>query len=120
MNAVIILGKDGRVPGVGVPGYGRILRERSGQADLEIRKCALSNRATESENAVIVQQGLLDVLVQRKLAAKLEGVTAAVVAEGIARRVEIGAGHRARNRLGQVEEPGHGDLRKGWRTLQGE
>jgi hypothetical protein len=65
----------------------------------------------EREDAVVVQQGLLDVLVQRELAAELERVPALVPTEHVADGIEISARHRSRNRLAQREVPADGELR---------
>src|SRR6266567_3472926 len=110
MDAEIVLREDRGVPGVGVSDDRRILRQRTGKSDFEIRQSILADHSIEGEGAVIVQQRLLNVFIERKLATKLKRVTAVVVAEGIAGRIEICSRYRAGNGLSQIEEPGHTNL----------
>ena len=84
MNFEIILHEECRVPAIGVARYGRVLRDRAGNTDQEIGKRITSRscdrwgshpcRCTciEGENAVVVKQCLLDVLVERNLSPQLE------------------------------------------------
>src|SRR5438874_481716 len=71
----------------------------------------------EREDAVVVEQGLLDILIERQLAAKLECVAALVPTQHVADGVEIRARHRPRNRLTQREVTADGELRERRRSL---
>src|SRR5260370_16251606 len=112
-------GKEGGVAGIGVAGDRGILGERTGQSEFEIRqgvplRCRSITRysSIKGESAVVVQQGLLNVFVKRRLAAELESMTPMVVTEGVAGGVEIRARQRAGYSLRQVKEVRDGDLRK--------
>src|ERR1700682_5288747 len=59
---------------------------------------------------VIVKQGVLDVFLERYLAAKLEGMAPARVAKRIANGIKICAGSRAADRLPQIEENVEADV----------
>src|SRR6516164_1408563 len=97
MNSKIILSEEGCVPRVGVTGHGRVLREGAGQAKLEIGQCVPGDASVECKHAIIVQQCLLNVLVQREVAPKLESVPAFDPTEGVSGFVEIRSRNRTRN-----------------------
>src|SRR5260370_33951224 len=119
VNAEVVLGKERGVPGIGVAGDRGILGERTGQSEFEIRqgvplRCRSITRysSIKGESAVVVQQGLLNVFVKRRLAAELETMTPLVVTETVAGGGEIRARQRAGYSLRQVKEVRDGHLRK--------
>src|SRR5205823_577553 len=128
-NFEIILHKECRVPAIGVARYGRVLRDRAGDADEEIcqrvtgRSCYTSAshpcRCTciESENAVVVKQCLLDVLVERDLSPQLERVIALDPTENVACGVKVSTGYRATDLFSQGKVSSDGDLRQIRRAL---
>ena len=112
VNAEIILHEERRVPAIGVACDGRVLRDRAGNADQEVRQRVPGRAIVECEDAVVVEQRLLNVLVERNLSAQLERVVALVPTEDVAYGIEVGAGLRAADRVCQGEEAADGDLRQ--------
>src|SRR5258708_6700268 len=118
MGLEIILHKERRVPGVGIARYRGVLRDRARNTDQEIGKRVTSRSChtsashpgggicIEGENAIVVEQCLLDVLVERNLSAQLERVLALDPTENVASRVEVSAGRRAADLLSQSEVSG--------------
>src|SRR5689334_9035643 len=111
MNAKVVLRKERAVPSVGKSKARSILSERVRNSKFKISERVLTGRSVETEHCVVVQQRLLDVLVQRKLAAKPKGMASVRVAEDVAHRVEVGSRNGTRDSLSEVKESSDADLR---------
>ena len=117
MNAEIILREERRVPAIGVTGDGRVLRDRTGNTDQEIRQRVLGHAVIEGEDAVVIEQRLLDVLVERDLSPQLERVIALDPTENVACGVKVSACYRAADLFSQGKVSSDGDLRQIRRPL---
>src|SRR5581483_11495573 len=107
----VILHKVGVIPTIGVAGHRRILGYGAWKTKKEIGKAvaiggltshgAFGEISIEGKDAIIVQQGLLDIFIEGDLGTELNRVTAAVPAEDIAQRVKIRTRYRPANSLAQ-------------------
>ena len=64
VNAEIILHEQSCVPAIGISRDGRVLRDCAWNTDQEIRQRVPGHAVIEGEDAVVVQQRLLNVLVE--------------------------------------------------------
>src|SRR5438105_13977761 len=67
-------------------------------------------RTAELKNAIVIQQSLLNVLIQRFFRAEADGVPAMRPTHHIAQRIEVRSGLRTINRISEMEETGHRDI----------
>ena len=121
MNPKIVLNEQSRIPGIGIRGHRCVLRQPRGLSDKKIRKRVIGRaRIAKREYAVVVEQGLLNILIERQLAADLDRVSALVPTEHIAYRVEVRTRSRTADRIRQGELSGDCYLRKRRSSLRRE
>src|SRR5205807_7460126 len=106
-----------RVPAIRVTGNRRVLGNRTWNSNHKIRQRILGHAVIKSEDAVVVEQRLLNVFVERDFSAELQRVFPLIPTEHVADRIKVSACGRSTNRVCQSEETTYSDLRQGRRTL---
>ena len=115
----VVLRKCRVVEVVGIGIFAGVLLHAVGFAGDKVREGIVREGAGgcgETEDAIVVQRSLLEVLLQAGFTAKIERMLAAGRVENIANAVLVGAGLGPGNRLSQSEPVGVTDLSARWST----
>src|ERR1700676_90538 len=120
-DSEIILKEQPGAPSVRVAGYWGVLRDRRRETHHEIRERWNPNRLArrgilyirgiEAEYAVVVQQGLLNVLVESFVTSKRNRMSAAGIVDHVPRGIKVRAGDGPGDGACCCKEARHGDLR---------